>query len=161
VAGALLRVPVDLRPAIPPLGEPLDFLRVIWAFDNALQRTSQRMEATLGVTAPQRMVVRILGRFPGMAAGQLAEILHIHPSTVTGLLKRLAQKGLVSRRPDPKDGRRLCLGLTAKGRKLDVHTEGSVEAAVIASLAKMDPKVIRTVRDAIVAITVALGPLEE
>ena len=92
------------------------------------------------MTAPQRMVVRIVGRFPGISAGQLSEILHTHPSTVTGLLKRLAQKGLITRRPDPRDGRRLRLGLTASGRKIDVQTAGSVEAAIVSSFEQLDPR---------------------
>src|SRR5438132_8459125 len=35
-----------------------------------------------------RLVMRIVGRFPGIAAGRVAQILHVHPSTLTGILKR-------------------------------------------------------------------------
>ena len=39
-------------------------MRVVWALDHALQKTSKRMETTtLGITAPQRFVIRILRRF--------------------------------------------------------------------------------------------------
>lgn len=146
------------RPQIPSLGAPLDFLRVIWAFDQALQRTSQQLEARLGVTAAQRMVVRIVGRFPGISAGQLAEILHTHPSTVTGLLKRLAHKKLITRKADPADRRRLCVGLTAKGKTIDVETEGSVEAAIVIAFEQLDPKAIAHARTAMVEITRILQP---
>src|SRR5206468_4578402 len=66
----------------PPLGAVLDFMRLLWAVDHALQSASKRMEATFGVTGPQRLVVRIVGRFPGIAAGRVAQILHVHPSTL-------------------------------------------------------------------------------
>lgn len=145
-------------PELQSLGEPLDFLRVIWAFDQALQSTSQRMEQLLGVTAPQRMVVRIVGRFPGISAGQLAEILHTHPSTVTGLLKRLASKKLITRKADPTDRRRIRVGLTEKGKAIDVETEGSVEAAVVQAFGQLDPKAIDHARAAMVAITRILQP---
>jgi DNA-binding MarR family transcriptional regulator len=112
------------------MGPVLDFMRMVWALDHALQKTSKRMETTLGITAPQRLVIRILGRFPGMSAGLLAIILHLHPSTLSGVLKRLQRRGLITRRADPRDHRRAVLGLTAKGRALDVESEGTVEAAV-------------------------------
>src|SRR5207244_12973540 len=84
----------------PPLGAVLDFMRLLWAVDHALQSASKRMESTFGLTGPQRLVVRIVGRFPGIAAGRIAEILHVHPSTLTGVLKRLESRGILPRRPD-------------------------------------------------------------
>jgi DNA-binding MarR family transcriptional regulator len=120
-------------PAVPAMGPVLEFMRVVWALDHALQKTSKRMETVLGITAPQRLVIRILGRFPGMSAGLLAIILHLHPSTLTGVLKRLQRRGLITRRADPRDRRRAVFGLTAKGRSLNVEAEGTVEAAVRAA----------------------------
>ena len=74
---------------MPPLGEQLEFMRLLWAIDHGLQTRSKRMAAALGVTGPQRLVIRIVGRFPGVSAGQLARILHLDPSTLTGILRRL------------------------------------------------------------------------
>jgi DNA-binding MarR family transcriptional regulator len=114
----------------PPLGAVLDFMRLLWAVDHSLQSASKRMEATFGVTGPQRLVVRIVGRFPGIAAGRIAEILHVHPSTLTGILKRLETRGILLRKSDPRDARRALFGLTPKGRKLDTLKTGVVEQAV-------------------------------
>jgi MarR family transcriptional regulator, organic hydroperoxide resistance regulator len=124
-------------PAVPAMGPVLEFMRVVWALDHALQKTSKRMEMTLGITAPQRLVIRILGRFPGMSAGLLAIILRLHPSTLTGVLKRLQRRGLITRRADPRDRRRAVFGLTARGRALDVNAEGTVEAAVRATFEEL------------------------
>src|SRR5262245_45581529 len=99
----------DEGAALPPLGDVLEFMRLLWAIDHGLQSTSKRMETSLGVTGPQRLVIRIVGRFPGVAAGQLARILHVHPSTLTGILKRLEQRGIVSRQADPEDALRAVL----------------------------------------------------
>ena len=120
---------LDLE-APPQLGEVLEFMRLIWALDHALQKTSKGMKATIGVTGPQRLAIRLIARFPGIPAGQLAEILHVHPSTLTGILKRLEAQGLIRRRPDPRDGRRAFLGITEKGRRVDGAATGTVEAAV-------------------------------
>ena len=43
----------------PPLGAVLDFMRLLWAVDHALQSASKRMEATFGMTGPQRLVVAV------------------------------------------------------------------------------------------------------
>jgi MarR family transcriptional regulator, organic hydroperoxide resistance regulator len=147
---------VDSLP-VPPLGDALDFLRILWSLDHSLQSASKRMEASLGVTGPQRMVVRIVGRFPGMSAGRLAEILHIHPSSVTGILKRLDRKGLITRRADPRDGRRAFLGLSERGRKIDVRSDGTVEAAIVKALGLLDPKSIQSARQALEDIAQVLN----
>jgi DNA-binding MarR family transcriptional regulator len=135
------------RSSLPPLGGVLEFMRTLWALDHALQRTSKRMEAELGVTGPQRLVIRVVARFPGMLAGQLAEVLHLHPSTLTGILKRLERRGLLSRRGDPRDRRRVLLGLTKKGRQLDIQSEGTIESAVRAALAELSDQKIRSAAD--------------
>src|SRR5256885_15386752 len=86
----------------PPLGAVLDFMRVLWALDHALQSASKRMESTFGMTGPQRLAVRIVGRFPGIAAGRLAGILHVHPSTLTGVPRGLGGRGILQRPPQPR-----------------------------------------------------------
>ena len=139
-----------------PLGEVLDFMRLLWALDHALQSASKRMEAAYGITGPQRLVVRIVGRFPGIAAGRIAEILHVHPSTLTGILKRLEARGVLERRADPRDARRALFGLTNKGRKLDTLRTGVVEQAVRRALL-MDKNQIRAAQEMIAALTVELG----
>jgi DNA-binding MarR family transcriptional regulator len=126
----------------PPLGAVLDFMRLLWAVDHALQSASKRMEAVHGITGPQRLVVRIVGRFPGIAAGRIADILHVHPSTLTGILKRLEARGILQRRSDPRDARRALFGLTGKGRKLDTLRTGTVEQAVRRVLEKEPQKVM-------------------
>lgn len=128
------------------LGPVLEFMRALWALDHAFQSASKRMESRLGVTAPQRLVVRIVGRFPAISAGEVAEILHVHPSTLTGVLKRLEARGVVARTADPKDGRRALLSLTARGRELDALRSGTVEAGVRKVLRRMPAQTARSAR---------------
>jgi DNA-binding MarR family transcriptional regulator len=129
------------------LGPVLEFMRALWALDHALQSASKRMETAHGVTAPQRLVVRIVGRFPGIAAGEVAEILHLHPSTLTGVLKRLESRGIVVRRSDPLDGRRALLTLSPLGRKIDTLRNGTVEASVRRALRELSPRSVRSARE--------------
>lgn len=140
----------------PPLGEVLDFLRWLWAVDHGLETTSKRMQAALGITGPQRLVLRLVGRFPGIRPGSLAEILHVHPSTVSGLVARLERRGLIERRSDPRDRRRFRLGLTHAGRHLDMPAAGTIEAAVEQVLATFPPSRVAAARDVLGALALAL-----
>lgn len=152
------------RPAVlaldappPHLGEVLDFMRLIWALDHALQKISKRMKAAIGVTGPQRLVVRIVARFPGIPAGQIAQLLHVHPSTLTGILRRLEGQGLIRRRPDPKDRRRAFLGITEKGRQIDAARDGTVEAAVERVISRTPRARLESAREILIDLAAALS----
>ncbi len=126
-----------------PLGEVLDFLRALWGVNHALESTSRRMRSRFGVTGPERMVVRLVGRYPGISAGDLARILLVHPSTLTGLLKRLVARGILIRRADAVDARRALFALTPRGASLDVVKKGTVEAVVTVALRELPPRDVR------------------
>ena len=121
-------------------------MRLLWAVDHGLQSVSKRMRQELGVTGPQRLVVRIVGKFPGIGAKELADILHVHPSTLTGVLRRLEERGLIARQPDPSDGRRALLNLTGLGNALNRTSSETVEARVRAALARQPGRRIEDAR---------------
>ena len=136
------------KPAFPGpqakgLGDVLEFMRLIWGISHGLQSTSKRMEAALGVTGPQRLVIRIVGRWPGISAGDLARTLRLHPSTLTGILQRLDKRRLVTRTRDNRDTRLVRLTLTPEGKKLDRLNAGTVESAVRRSLRKIPAGKVR------------------
>jgi len=139
------------------LGEVLSFMRVLWAVDHGLQSVSKRMEDHLGVTGPQRLVLRMIGRFPGIAAGELAELLHVHPSTLTGVLRRMVKRDLIVRKHDPSDARRALFDLAPRGRELDKTRSGTVEAAVRRALARLSDSERSTTHDALVVLGEELG----
>jgi MarR family transcriptional regulator, organic hydroperoxide resistance regulator len=141
----------------PPLGEVLEFMRLLWAVDHGLQSTSKRMESTLGLTGPQRLVLRLVGRFPGITAGRLAQIMHVHPSTLTGVLKRMEKRGLLERKSDPLDGRKALFALTESGRTMDIPTTGTVEAAVQRALSRVSNARLVGAQDVLMALAEELG----
>ena len=55
-----------------PGGETLGFMRALWELTHALQVSSKRMARVLGVTGPQRLVIRVVGQSPGITARDLA-----------------------------------------------------------------------------------------
>jgi DNA-binding MarR family transcriptional regulator len=112
------------------LPDVLQFMQLLWAVVHGLERVSKRMTGDIGVTGPQRLVLRVVGLFPGMSAGDLATVLHVHPSTLTGVLQRLVAQRLLARTDDPADRRRAVLHLTRRGRAVNVARQGTVEAAI-------------------------------
>src|SRR5262245_57640432 len=94
----------------------LEFMQRLWSVAHELQRVSKRMEAELRLTGPQRLALLMIGRMPGISAGELAATLHLHPATLTGVLARLERARLISRRAALTDARRVHLTLTHAGR---------------------------------------------
>jgi MarR family transcriptional regulator, organic hydroperoxide resistance regulator len=139
------------------LGPVIEFMRLLWAVDHGLSASSKQMDARVGVTGPQRLVIRIVGRHPGIAAGRIAEILHVHPSTLTGVLRRLVTRGMLTRAVDPDDARRALFGLTAAGKKLDELRTGTVESKVRSALARVPPGEIAAARRVLGAVSESLG----
>lgn len=70
-----------------------------------------------GLTAQQGQLLCVLmGQAYGMS--ELGAILGLAKSSLTGLVDRSTQHGLVRREPDPRDGRAVQVVLTAKGDTL-------------------------------------------
>jgi len=78
---------------------------------------------------------RVAQMLEELTVGELATLLHVHPSTLTGILSRLEARGVGSRRPDPADKRRALFVLTARGSRLDRLRTGTVESRVLLALA--------------------------
>jgi MarR family transcriptional regulator, organic hydroperoxide resistance regulator len=139
-----------------PLSPALDFLQRLWQLNHALEKLSSRMEKRIGVTAPQRMIIRCIGKYPGIAPSQLAAVLHLDPGTISATLSRLEDKGFVVRRRDSEDKRRVSLSLTAKGKKLDAPLSGTVESGMERLLAGALPRDIAATRKLLDQLTSVL-----
>jgi MarR family transcriptional regulator, organic hydroperoxide resistance regulator len=145
-------LPNDPGTPTAALGSTLDFMRLLWAMDHGLQRRSKRMEVEIGVTGMQRVVIRLIGRFPNVTAGRLAELVHVHPSTLTGVLKRLVDRHFVERERDRTDARIARFVLTPEGGKIDGSQAGTVEAAVRRALARLEPGQVEAARVVLSAV---------
>jgi DNA-binding MarR family transcriptional regulator len=134
----------------------LDFMRLLWRIEHGLQATSKRMEARLGITGPQRLALRIVSRFPGISAGDLARIVHLHPSTMAGIVHRLVDKGLLLRERDRDDSRRLHLRPGPRVKRFKQLASGTVEEAAAAALRRVPAARVRQARVVLEAIANAL-----
>jgi MarR family transcriptional regulator, organic hydroperoxide resistance regulator len=132
---------------LQPAGETLQFMQRMWDFVHALDVRSKRMSQTIGVTGPQRLVIRLVGQKPGQTASEIANMLGKHPSTLTGVLARLELRNLIVREVDPADRRRARFKLTPGGKKINSLNKGTVEAATRRALNRVSPASITTTLD--------------
>jgi DNA-binding MarR family transcriptional regulator len=92
-----------------------------WLLHDVARLMRKRFEQNareLGLTRSQCQVLAHLSRNDGIQQGLLADILEVEPITLTRILDRLEEAGLVERRAHPKDRRIRLLSLTAAAHPL-------------------------------------------
>jgi DNA-binding MarR family transcriptional regulator len=67
-----------------------------------------------GITALQWRLITYLKRHEGIRQGPLADLLEVEPITLSRMVDRLSEAGLIERRADPTDRRAWRLHLTAR-----------------------------------------------
>ena len=91
-------------------------------------------------------MLRLVAHYERPSPGELARALRVHPSSLTGVLRRLERAGLIRRVPDPADGRRAIVSLSAKGQRLNDRQDGTAESAVRRALKALGPTRTTTAR---------------
>lgn len=93
----------------------------LYSATNALIRAYRPLLEPLDLTYPQYLVMLSLWERDGVPIKHLVEETRLDSGTLTPILKRLEQKGLIARRKDEHDERQWLIQLSADGRKM--HTE--------------------------------------
>ena len=145
--------PAETRPFRAPLGSAIEFLSVLWALDHRLELLSRGMKRSFGVSGRERFVIKVVGSQPGISAGEVAAVLHVDPSTLTGTLRQLVSRGLIRRTQHPDDARRAVLQLTARGSAIDRLQSGTIEARVRSVLARTPRRKVNIAAQVLNAIT--------
>jgi len=84
----------------------------------AFERISARHVRELGLTPAQFDIVATLGNLPGLTFRELGAKTLITKGTLTGVVDRLEQRGVVARVPNADDGRSTVVKLTRSGQRL-------------------------------------------
>ncbi len=120
-------------PAAPAISDRLD-TRVLEAL---VGYNARRASIAIGTVFFERMavfglrqvdfsVLSLLGHNPGATSRQLCKTLDILPPNFVNLIAAMDRRGLIERRPHPRDGRAIGLHLTAAGASLMAEAEQSV-----------------------------------
>jgi len=141
------------RRATAHLLEPaLDFTRLLWTIEHLLNRTSKLLHRQKGFTGPQRLVLRIVQEQPGISAGEVARLMHVDKSTLTGVFRRLEERRLLVRAVHGSDRRRASFRLGAAARRIGLDSVPTLESAIHTVFRQSAPARLRSARDVLSAV---------
>jgi MarR family transcriptional regulator for hemolysin len=95
-----------------------EFAFIVSDVGRMLRTYADHKASQFGITRAQWAVLVRLDRFEGLKQSELAEMLDLQPISLTRLLDRLCNSGLIERRSDPNDRRAKRLFLTPAARPL-------------------------------------------
>lgn len=149
-----MKKPRQVEPSALRLENQLCF--ALYSASRALTRAYQPLLAPLGLTYPQYIVMLVLWEGDGLSVSQLGARLALDSGTLTPLLKRLEDNGVVERRRDADDERVVRVFLTAAGRGL--HGRALSIPGELACRAGFEPdaaglKSLNRLREALEALT--------
>ncbi len=101
---------------MPPPSVNREFAFILNDVARLLRTYADHKAAQFGMTRAQWAVLVRLDRCQGLNQSELAELLDLQPITLTRLLDKLCDSGLIERRPDPTDRRPKRLFLPAAAR---------------------------------------------
>ncbi len=124
----------------PGVGAAMNSIRRIV---RVLREASRDAEKTIGVSGAQLYVMHRLGAAGPLTINELASATATHQSSVSVVVGRLLERGLVTRGVSESDRRRREVALTTAGRKMLVRAPGAGSDRLVAGLAAL-PRRTRT-----------------
>src|SRR5262245_15390338 len=98
---------------------------------HALRASSRWAERHVGLSGAQLFVLQKLAESPSASVNELAARTHTHQSSVSTVVSRLVERGLVRRSPSATDGRSVELVLTRRGQKAAVRAPDAAQELLI------------------------------
>lgn len=113
------------------------YIRLMRGANSVLSRLMRRLLAQ-GLTENQFGVLEILLHLRPRSPGELKAKLLTTGGNITMILDHLEKRGLVTRRRDAEDGRRITVNLTPDGRRLIVRVFPGHVAAIVAEMSVLE-----------------------
>ncbi|MGJ1473741.1 MarR family winged helix-turn-helix transcriptional regulator [Sphingobacterium spiritivorum] len=95
----------------------------IYALYREIVQQYRPMLDKLDLTYPQYLVLLVMWEHPLQTVNQIGQRLRLDSGTLTPLLKRMEQKGLISRRRSAQDERTVEISLTDTGKELSTNAK--------------------------------------
>lgn len=105
----------------------------------AIDLRSRQLATRCGLTGPQLVLLKELSVQDGISVGTLARSVHLSHATVTGILDRLAKRGLVQRQRGNEDKRRMLVWLTDSGTELLADAPPLLQEEFTEEFAQLEP----------------------
>ncbi|MGN9905988.1 MarR family transcriptional regulator [Phytohabitans sp. LJ34] len=118
---------------------------------DAITRLNRRVRQTRPVgdlTATQLNALTSLELAGALTPRELADVERVQPPTMTKIIAKLEERGLVQRSPHPTDGRQVILAATEAGRAVLAQFERARDEWLASRLAELRPEERDTLRRA-------------
>ena len=118
---------------------------------DAITRLNRRVRQTRPVgdlTATQLNALTSLELAGALTPRELADVERVQPPTMTKIIAKLEERGLVLRSPHPTDGRQVILAATEAGRAVLAQFERARDEWLASRLAELRPEERDTLRRA-------------
>lgn len=119
---------------------------------HALRKAFDRRACGLGVTRAQWKVLFRLTREPGLRQIELADMLDVEPITLSRIVDRLEESGLLERVADPADRRAWRLHVTPKAKPLVEKLRALADEMTADAFAGVGAEDIETMRQVLVRV---------
>jgi len=116
---------------------------------------SKKIQKDFGISIPQLLVLQFLsGQEDYKATGkEIKTYINLNASTVSGIVQRLEDKGLVARLSNPADKRAMFVTLTAKGAELLKTSPTTLQEKMSKRLQNLSGKQIEELNSSIEILT--------
>ena len=121
------------------------------AYQRVTQSAKQRL-APYGVTPVQYALLKVLWERDDQSGAELGERLLLDSATMTGLLDRLEQGGLIERKAHATDRRVNRVVLTARGRDLQAPLDREMDQMNQDFLGELPPETAKLLRERLTAL---------
>jgi DNA-binding MarR family transcriptional regulator len=129
-----------------PLDRPEPLLRMLYLLSAAERRLLRRQRSGFELTPGRlHLLVHLLDQGE-KTNGQLARYAALTPATITLMLDKLEEQGLVTRRRDPDDRRVSWVSLTPSGVEETTQARGDWERRFAEAFADMSDEELDTAR---------------
>ena len=125
------------RPLNEPVAVESKIKQIVWLIRRLIQADelyTKELNRTYFVSASQLACLMALYEKGSLSPSRIAAEIMVKSSTVTGIIDRLEQKGLVLRSRTAKDRRIITVELTEKGREMAVNAPPPLQKQIIEGL---------------------------
>jgi DNA-binding MarR family transcriptional regulator len=122
-----------------------------------LRLSARAAEREAGISGAQLFVLHTLLERRAASLGELAERTSTDQSSVSVVVQRLFEQGLVARTPSKADARRVEIAATARGRALVRRVPETTQARLVASLGALSKRELASLRRSLEQVVDGLG----
>jgi len=122
-----------------------------------LRLADRAAQSDLGISGAQLFVLTELGKTPSLSLNDLATRTRTDQSSVSVVVSRLVEAGLVTRDRDPRDARRLILDLTPGGQAMLQRAPAVAQEQILDVIERLPPDGRKRLADSLTDLVDTLG----